>query len=115
MARKTAAPITKKTLLAAGFTEYAACGATGDPHCVGYFQKTLAGGVLLDVSFWKFPGARGPQVNFETHASDRELSLDIGMRGVPKPWSVAELESYVAALLRRVRRPPKSRATDGAR
>jgi hypothetical protein len=109
----SAKAITRATLRAAGFTEYDPLGAAGDPHCVGYFQKTVAG-ALLNVSFWRFPRVRGTQVNFEVLAIDRELSFDIGMRGVPKRWSVAELELYVAALLARIRRPLTPRAP-GAR
>jgi hypothetical protein len=96
--------ITQKALRSAGFTECDAEGATGDPFCIAYFQKTVAG-AMVDVSFWRFGRGQRLQVNFETLAEDAELSLDIGMRGVPTRWSVDELERYVEALLKRVRRP----------
>ena len=102
-------PITRKTLRQAGFTEHAPQNCEPDPHCVGYFGKRLAAEVL-HVSFWKFPGERGQQVNFEILAPDRELSLDLEMRGVPKDWTVAELEAYVAGLLERIKRPRSARS-----
>jgi hypothetical protein len=96
--------ITQKALRSAGFAECDPEGATGDPFCIAYFQKTV-GGAMLDVSFWRFGRGQRLQVNFETLAEDAELSLDIGMRGVPTRWSVDDLEGYVDALLKRVRRP----------
>jgi hypothetical protein len=107
-------PITRKTLRQAGFTEYDPQNCEPDPHCVGYFDKRLAADVL-HVSFWKFPGERGQQVNFEILARDRDLSLDLEMRGVPKVWTVAELEAYVAGLLERIKRTRSATAPRRAR
>jgi hypothetical protein len=101
--------ISPANLRAAGYTEYDPKKAHDDSHCVGFFQKDV-GGVMLDVSLWRFPGDPELQVNFELLAADRELSLDIGMRGVPGSWTVAKLETYVVALLERVRRPRAARA-----
>ena len=95
--------ITRRALLRAGFAEVDPLGAEGDPHCVGFFQKEI-GATLLNVSFWRFPGDPH-QVNFETSVTDRGLCLDVEMRGVPRGWTVAELEAYVVALVGRVRRP----------
>lgn len=87
--------ITKKALLAAGYTEYNAEGATGDPHCVGYFQKVV-GKRMLNVSFWRFTlkPAGVQQVNFESIVPFGANHLDVGLRGVPETWSVADLERY---------------------
>lgn len=107
--RRASGRISPDALRAAGYTAYGPNNIHGDPHCVGFFQKDV-GGVMLDVSFWRFPGDPELQINFELLALDRELSLDIGMRGVPGSWTVAKLETYVVALLERVRRPRAARA-----
>ena len=54
---------------------------------------------------WRRPPKRGEEI---PRLELDELYLDIGIRGVPKRWSVDELESYVQALLERVRRPRKA-------
>ena len=105
---QTRGGISAHALHLASYTTYDPKKVNDDPHCVGFFQKEV-GDVLLNVSLWRFPGERKLQVNFELLAPDRELALDIGLRGVPNSWTVSALEAYVIALLGRVRRPRAQR------